>query len=105
MYQLPFLGGETPADHREVLPHGSMAEKLSNECISTRFSFRKEQNPRRKTINAMYDKGALSLQFQFCGKKRPGGRSIGAFNRHGRKSGRFIDRYHGIVFVKHDKLP
>jgi hypothetical protein len=53
----------------------------------------------------MYYKGALSLQFQLCGKKRPGGRSIGALNRHSRKSGRFIERHHGIVFVKHHKLP
>ena len=105
MDQLPFLGAETPANHREVLPDWSMAEKLSNECISTRFSFRKEQNPGCKAVNAMYHKGALSLQFQLCGKKRPGGRSIGALNRHSRKSGRFIERHHGIVFVKHHKLP
>jgi len=84
MYQLPFLGAGMPADHREVLPDGSMVEKLSNQCISIRFSLRKEQNPGRKAIDAMYDKGAFSLPFQFRGKKRPGGRSIGAFDRHGR---------------------
>src|SRR5256885_9575139 len=27
----PFLGAETPAEYREVLPHRSMAEKLLNE--------------------------------------------------------------------------
>jgi len=105
MHERPFPGAETPAHHREVLPDWSMAEKLSDECISIRFSFRKEQNPGRKTINAMHHKGALSLQFQLCGKKRPSGRSIGAFNGHSRKSGRFIEGHHGIVFVKHDKLP
>ena len=104
MYELPFLCAEAPADHREVLPDWSMGEKLSNERIPTRFSFRKEQNPGRKAIDAMYDKGALSLQFQLRGKKGPGGRSIGALNRHSRKSGRFIEDHHGIVFVKHDKL-
>jgi hypothetical protein len=101
----PFLGVETPANYREILPHGSMAEKLSNECIAIRLSFRKEQNPGRETIDAMYDKGSLSLQFKFRGEKRQGGRSIGALNRHSRKSGRFIEDHHGIVFVKHDKLP
>src|SRR6266566_8865992 len=59
-----------PANYREVLPHRSMAEKLLHECISIRLSFRKEQNPRRETIDAMYDKGALSLQCKFCGKQR-----------------------------------
>jgi hypothetical protein len=53
----------------------------------------------------MYDKGSLSLQFKFCGKKRQSGRSIRAFDRHGRKSGRFSEDHHGIVFVKHEKLP
>jgi hypothetical protein len=105
MYELPFPGTETPTDHREVLPHWSMGEKLSNECISTRLSFRKEQNPGRKTIDAMHDKGALSLQFQFRGKKGESGRSLGALNRHSRKAGRFIQDHHGIVFEKHDKLP
>jgi hypothetical protein len=78
-----------------------MAEKLPNECIPTRFSFREEQNPGRKTINAMHDKGPLSLPLQFRGKKRPGGRTIGAFNRHSRKPGRLIEDHYGIVFVKH----
>ena len=101
----PFPGGETPAHHREILPRRSMAEKLSNEYIPIRFSLRKEQNSGRKTIDAMYDEGALSLQFQFRGKKRQSGRSIGAFNRYRWKSGRFIEDHHGVVFVKHGKLP
>jgi hypothetical protein len=66
----PFLGAETPANYREILPHGSMAEKLSNEYIAIRLSFRKEQNPGRKTIDAMYDKGSLSFQSKSCGEKR-----------------------------------
>jgi hypothetical protein len=82
-----------------------MAEKLSNEYIPIRFSLRKEQNSGRKTIDAMYHEGALSLQFQFRGKKRQSGRSIGAFNRYRWKSGRFIEGHHGVVFVKHGKLP
>jgi hypothetical protein len=101
----PFPGGETPANHREILPRRSMAEKLSNEYIPIRFSLRKEQNSGRKTIDAMYHEGALSLQFQFRGKKRQSGRSIGASNRHSRKSGGFIEDHYGIVFVKHDRRP
>jgi len=103
--ELTFPGAETPANHREILPDWSMAEKLSNECISIRFSFRKEQKPGRKTINAMHDEGPLSLPFQFRRKKGPSGRSIGPSHRHSRKSGRFIEDHYGIVFVKHDKLP
>jgi hypothetical protein len=82
-----------------------MAEKLPNECIAIRLGFREEQNPGRKTIDAMYDKGPLSLQSESCGEQRQSGRSIGALYRHSRKSGRFIEDYHGIVFAKHGKLP
>jgi hypothetical protein len=81
-----------------------MSEKLLDECISIQLSFRKEQNPRRETIDAMYHKGALSLRCKSCGKQRQSGRDIGAVNRHSRKSGRFIEDHQGIVFVKHGKL-
>jgi hypothetical protein len=100
-----FFGREMPANYREILPHWSVAEKLSYESISIRLGFCKEQNPGRKAIDAMHDKGSLSPQFQSCGKKRQSGRSIGAFHRHSRKSCRFIEGHDGIVFVKHDKLP
>jgi hypothetical protein len=100
----PFFGADMPANYREILPHRSMAEKLSDECVSIRLGFCKEQNPGRKTIDAMYDKCSLSLRFQFCGKKRQGGRSIGALHRHSRKSGGFVDGHDGIVFVKRDKV-
>jgi hypothetical protein len=101
----PFFGPEMPTNYREILPHRSVAEKLSYESISIRLGFGKEQNPGRKAIDAMHDKGSLSLQFQSCGKKRQSGRSIGAFHRHSRKSGGFIEGHDGIVFVKHDQLP
>jgi len=101
----PFWGAETPANYREILPHRSMAEKLSNEYIPVRLSLRKEQNPGRKTIDAMYGKSPLSPQFEFCGKKRQCGGSVGASNRNSRKSGGFIDDRYGVVFVKHGELP
>jgi hypothetical protein len=100
----PFLGAEMPPKDREILPYWGMAEKLSNELISIRLSFRKEQNPGREAVDAMYNKGALSLPPKSCGKQRPSGRSSGASNRHSRKPGRFIEDYHGIVFVKHAKV-
>lgn len=53
----------------------------------------------------MHDKRALSLRIQFCGKQSQGGRCVSAFDRHGRKSGRFIDGHHSIVFVEQEKLP
>ena len=101
----PFLGAGTTANNREILPDGSMGEKLPDECIAIRRSFRKEQNPGRKTIDAMHDQGSLSLQFEFCGEKRPGGWSIGALDRHSRKPGRFVEDHHGLVFVQHGDLP
>jgi hypothetical protein len=82
-----------------------MGEELPDECIPNRFGFRKEQDSGHKAIDAVYHKGALSPGFQFGGKKRPGGRGIGAFHGHRRKSGRFIENRHGIVFVKHHDLP
>ena len=91
VYELPFPGAEPSANYREILPDWSMGEKLPDQCISIRFSLRKKQNPGCKPIDAMYDKGPLSLPFQLGGKKRPSGRSIGAFNRHRRKSGRLIE--------------
>ena len=101
----PFFGGQMPANYCQILSHRSMAEKLSNECVSIRFGFCKEQSPGRETIDAMYDKGSLSLRFQFCGKKRQGRRCIGAFHRHSQKSGRFIQGHDRIVFVEDDKFP
>jgi hypothetical protein len=100
----PFFGAEVSADHREVLPDRSVGEKLSNERVPIRFGLGKEQHPGRKTIDAMYDQGALPPRFQPGGKKRQGGRSVGAFDRHGRKSRWFVEGHDGIVFVEHGKL-
>ncbi len=105
MNERPFFDAEMSANDCEILPHRTMAEKLSNECVSIPFGFCKEQNPGGETIDAMYDKGSLSPRLQFCRKQRPCGRCIGAFHRHRRKSGRFIEGHDGIVFVEHDKLP
>ncbi len=105
MNQRPFLDAEMSADYCEILPHRSVSEKLSNECVSIRLGFCKEQNPGRKTIDAMYDKGPLSPRFQLCRKQRQCGRCIGAFHRHSWKSSRLIEGHDGIVFVERNKLP
>jgi hypothetical protein len=64
----PFFDAEMSTNHREILPHRTVFEKLSNECVSIPFGFRKEHNPGSKTIDAMHDEGSLSLRFQFCRK-------------------------------------
>ena len=84
------LNAETAAQYREILPYGSMSEKLSHQRISIRTGLRKQQSPGGKTIDAMHDQGSLSLQLEFCNKQRQSGRSIGALNRHSQKSGRFV---------------
>jgi len=103
--QCPLFDSEMPANYREILANRSVAEKLSNQCISIRLGSCKEQNPGRKPINAVYDKRSLSLLFQFGRKQRPCGWRIGAFHRHSRQSGRFIEDHDGVVFVQHDQIP
>src|ERR1700730_10968580 len=53
----------------------------------------------------MHEQGPLFLPLEFRDKQRQSGRSIGALNRHSQKSGRLVENDHGIVFVKHGKLP
>ena len=98
--QRPFFRTELPTNYCKILPYWSMTEKLSNECISIRLGFCKEQNPGCETIYAMDNKSPLSLRFQFCRKKRQSGRCIGAFDRHSQKAGGFIERQDGIIFVE-----
>jgi len=69
MNERPFAARELAANYRKVLPHRSMAKKLSDQGLSIHLRFCKEQNPGRKTIDAMYDKRSLSLRLQFGIKK------------------------------------
>jgi hypothetical protein len=100
----PCLDVDTAAQYRKILSYWRMVEKLTHEHISIRIGLRKQQNPGSKTIDAMHDQGSLSLQLKFCDEQRQSGHSIGAFNRHSQKSGRFVESDHGIVFVKHRKF-
>src|SRR6266478_7280246 len=65
------LSRETAAHNREILPHGSVSEKLPYQRGSIRRSLGKKQSPRRKSIDAMYDQRSLLLQFETGGHKRP----------------------------------
>src|SRR4029077_10277759 len=91
VHERPCLNAETAAHHCEILPYGSMVEKLSHQRISTRTRLRKQQSPRGKTINSMHYQSSLSRQFEFCDKQRQSGRSTRALNRHSQKSGRFVE--------------
>jgi len=57
----PRFQAEMTANCCEIFPHRGVSDKLLNECFSIWPGFCKEQNPRRVTIDAMYDKGPLPL--------------------------------------------
>ncbi len=98
------LSGETAAHDREILPHGSVGEKLPHQRGSIRRSLGKKQSPRCKSIDAMYDQRSLLLQFETGGQQRPGRRSSGTLNWHRQEPWRFVDNDHRIVFVEHGKF-
>ena len=105
MNQSSLIGLKTSAKYRQILPHWSMAEKLSNQYLAIRRGFSEDQNAGRETIDAMDNMGSLSPQRQSRGKQRQSGRTIGAFDRHRWEAGRFVEDHQGIVLVKHGKLP
>ncbi len=65
--QRPLIQAEMAANHGKILPYRSMAEKLSDECVSILLGLCKEQNSGTETIDAMYHIGPLSLRSQFRG--------------------------------------
>ena len=105
VHQCPCLSVETAAHYREIAPYGSMGEKLPHQRMSIRAGFRKHQGPRGKTIDTMHDHGALFLALESRDQQRQSGRSVRTLNGHGQESGRLVENDHGIVFVKHRKLP
>ena len=52
---------EVPAHDCEILPRRSMFEKLPNQRLAIRPGLGKQQDPGCVSIDAMYDKGPLSL--------------------------------------------
>ena len=101
----PFFDRNVTANHGEILPHGSVRKKLLNQCVAISIGFCKKQYSGSKAINAVHDKGPLSLRFQVYGKKRLGGWQVGVLDRHCEESGWLIDDYDRIVFVENSKLP
>lgn len=105
MNECPLVQAEMAANCREVLPHRGVPDKLLNECFPIWPGFCKEQNPRRETIDAMYDIGPLPLRCQFFRKKRKRRRKVGGVRRHRQHFGRLIEDHNGIVLIKDAKLP
>ena len=103
--QRPFPNADPPPNNGEILPHRSVAQKLSNQCVPVRLRFCKQKHARCITVDPMHHQRPLSSPCQRGGKKREGGRSIRALHRHGRESSRLVDGHHRIVFVQHDELP
>ena len=56
-----FFGLEVPAHDCEILPHRSMFEKLPNQRFAIWPGLGKQQDSGCVSIDAMYDKGPLSL--------------------------------------------
>jgi hypothetical protein len=57
----PFFNAEVTTNCREIFPRRGVSDKLLHECFSIRPGFCEKQNPRRVTIDAMYNKGLLPL--------------------------------------------
>ena len=58
------------ANYGEVLSHWSVRKELLDENFPIAFSFRKEQQSGRETIDAVDDKHALSFWFESGGNQR-----------------------------------
>jgi len=52
VHERPCLNVETAAQHREILPYGSMVEELSHQRISIRTGLRKTAEPQRQNAGA-----------------------------------------------------
>lgn len=105
MNECPLVPADITANHGQILPHRAVLDKLLNECFPIRPRFGKQQNPRRETIDAVYDIGPLPLRFQFFRKERESGRKVGGVRRHRQHFGRLVEDHNGLVLVKDAKLP
>jgi hypothetical protein len=92
------------ANDGKILPHRPMVEKLSNQRVVVVFGFREEQNAGDEAIDTMDNEGSLTFRLQFSREKGKSRAGVGAFDRHGQKSGRLIKSDHRIVFVEDGKL-
>ena len=65
----PFCG-EMSAQHRQILAHGSMREKLLDQRLPIRVGFREQQNSGCEAIDAMDYQSALPTRLEILQKKR-----------------------------------
>lgn len=98
------LSVEMSAQCSKILSYGSVGEKLAHQRLPIGSGFREQQRAGRKTIDAMHDECSFFLQFELCGQQRPRGRSIGALDGHGQKSGGLVENDDGVVFIEHGKF-
>ena len=61
---------EVPANHGQILPDGSVREKLSNQRVSIRVGFGEQQNSGRETIDTMYHQSSLPASLQVLRQER-----------------------------------
>lgn len=94
---------QVSANHRQILPHGSVAEKLPDQRLPVLLGFCEEHHPRREAVNAMDDKSPFSLRFPFPRNQGPCRGLIRTFYRNRRKPGRLIEGHDGIIFIEDGK--
>lgn len=103
--ECPLLHAEMTPNHREILPHRAVPDKLLNQRFSIPPAFREEQNSGRELIDPMHDIGPLPLRCQFFRKKRERGPKVGVVVGYCQHFGRLVEDHDGIVLVKDAKLP
>jgi hypothetical protein len=68
--QYSLFRGQMPANYGQIMPHGSMREKLPDQRLSITQGLGEQQNSGRETIDAMYHQSLLSLSPQVLRQKR-----------------------------------
>ena len=63
------VDAEVSANDSQILPHRSMAEELSYQCVAITLGLCEQQHSRGKAIDAMHNVRALPAGFQFRGEQ------------------------------------
>lgn len=98
--QTPFFGFEVPANHREILSHRSMAEKLPHQRVAIACGLGEQENAGGKAVDAMDYERPLSPRSQFGVEDGQRRRRVRALDRHRQQAGRFVQDCDRIVFVE-----
>jgi hypothetical protein len=59
--QRGILGSEAPANDGQILSHGSVVKKLSNERFAVGLRFGEQEDAGGEAVDAVYDQGTLAL--------------------------------------------